>query len=142
MKTEELMTRDVRCIGPGANLIEAAALMRQLDVGALPICDDDRLSGMITDRDLVVRGVAEKRDPLTTTVGEVMSDGVIYGFADQDADEVARIMHDHKIRRLPIVNREKRLVGIVALADVAGHMDRRTTGTITKAVSEPHEPSS
>ena len=138
MKTEQLMTRDVRCIAPRANLIEAAALMRQLDVGALPICDDDRLSGMITDRDLVVRGVAEKRNTLTTTVGEVMSDGVIYGFADQDSEDIARIMHDHKVRRLPIVNREKRLVGIVALADVAGHLDRRTTGTVTKAVSEPN----
>src|SRR4051812_11229805 len=107
MKVHEIMTAHPRCIAPDNTLVEAAGLMREMDVGALPICDNDRLAGMVTDRDLVLRGTADGRDPNTTTVRDVMSQGIFYVFADQPVEEAARMMEEKQIRRLPVLNREK-----------------------------------
>lgn len=119
MQLKEIMTTDVRLTDPATNLQEAAALMRDGDFGLLPVGENDRLVGTITDRDITVRAVAAGKDPATTTVRDAMSEGIHYCFEDQDAEEAAEMMSQAQIRRLPVLNRDKRLVGIVALADLA-----------------------
>lgn len=139
MKVHEIMTAHPRCIAPDNTLVEAAGLMRELDVGALPICDNDRLAGMVTDRDIVLRGTADGRDPNSAEVREVMSSGIIYVYADQPVEAAARIMEEKQIRRLPVLNREKRLVGIVSLGDVATSSNPAFSGTALRDVSRsPH----
>lgn len=134
------MTAHARCVGPENTLVEAAGLMRELDVGALPVCEEDRLAGMITDRDMALRAVADGRDPNTTIVRDVMSPGVVYVFADQEVEEVARVMEERKIRRVPVLSREKRLVGIVALGDIAISSNPAFSGMALRDVSEPTNP--
>jgi CBS domain-containing protein len=119
MQIRDVMTRDVMLADPGMKLNEAAALMRDGDFGLLPVGENDRLVGTITDRDIAIRAVAEGRDPNTTAVRDAMSEGIYYCFDDQTVEEAAEVMSEAQIRRLPIVNRDKRLVGIVALADLA-----------------------
>jgi CBS domain-containing protein len=118
-------------------LVEVASQMRELDVGALPICENDRLAGMITDRDLVLRGLAEGRDPHSTPVRALMSPGIIYIFEEQDVEEAARLMEVKKIRRLPVLNSEKRLVGIVSLGDLAVDAGMVLSGEALKEISRP-----
>ncbi|MCZ0738409.1 CBS domain-containing protein [Phreatobacter sp. AB_2022a] len=118
MKVNEAMSRDVSIASPGETIQEAAWLMASLDVGSLPVGEDDRLVGMLTDRDIAVRGVAKGKGP-QTPVREIMSPEVKYCYEDQEIDEVTRNMADIQVRRLPVVNRAKRLVGILALGDVA-----------------------
>ena len=137
MKVREIMTSDVRCISPETTLTEAAKLMREQDVGALPICDHDRLAGMITDRDIAVRGVAHGVDPQITRVRAAMTPGIVFIYEDQDADEAARLFETKQIRRLPVLNREKRLVGIVSLGDLAINAGIGLGGEALKEVSEP-----
>lgn len=138
MKTiNDIMTSGVRCVPPSTTLCDAAKLMAELDVGGLPICDKDRLGGMITDRDIAVRGVGRGLDPKTTPVSEVMSKGIIYVYDDQDTEEAARLFETKKIRRLPVLNRQKRLVGIVSLGDLAVNGSMSLGGEALKEVSEP-----
>jgi CBS domain-containing protein len=118
MKVREAMTRDVRLARPDQSIREIARLMAELDIGAVPVEENDRLVGMITDRDIAVRAVAEGRSP-DTKVRDVMSREVKYCFEDQSIDEVTRNMADIRVRRLPVVNRDKRLVGILSLGDLA-----------------------
>lgn len=118
MKVAELMTQDVEIIRPDDTLQTAAKMMADLDAGILPVGENDRLVGMITDRDITVRAVAEGRNPDKTTVRDTMSDAVRYCFDDEDAEEVARKMGSWQVRRLPVLNRDKRLVGIVSLGDM------------------------
>ncbi len=119
MHVSEIMTRGAELIGPNTTIWrEAAAKMRSANVGALPVGENDRLIGMVTDRDIVVRAVAENRSPGNTNVRDVMSEGVCYCFEDDSAAAAARTMAEHQVRRLPVLNREKRLVGVVALADL------------------------
>ena len=118
MRVSEAMTHDVRLANPTQTIREAASLMAQLDIGALPVEEDDRLIGMITDRDIAVRAVGQGRGPVTP-IRDVMSPQVKYCFEDQSVDEVTRNMGDMRVRRLPVVNRDKRLVGILSLGDLA-----------------------
>jgi CBS domain-containing protein len=118
MKVREAMTRDVRLVRPDQPIREAARLMAELDIGALPVEEQDRLVGMITDRDIAVRAVAVGRGP-DTPVREVMSPEIKYCFEDQSIDEVTQTMGELRVRRLPVLNREKRLVGILSLGDLA-----------------------
>ncbi len=118
MKVSDAMTRHVRVANPGETIAQAAQLMAKLDAGALPVGENDRLVGMITDRDIAVRAVAQGKGP-DTRVREVMSEDVKYCFADQQIDDVTRNMGDIQVRRLPVVDRDKRLVGILSLGDVA-----------------------
>jgi CBS domain-containing protein len=118
MKVAELMTADVEIIRPDDSLQTAARMMADLDAGILPVGENDRLVGMITDRDITVRAVAAGRNPEKTTVRDAMSDAVRYCFEDEDSEEVARKMGAWQIRRLPVLSREKRLVGIVSLGDL------------------------
>jgi CBS domain-containing protein len=136
MKVSEVMTREVRVANPEQSLREAAQLMAELDAGVLPVGADDRLVGMITDRDIAVRGVAKGKTP-DTPVREVMTDEVKYCFEDEEVDHVARNMADIQVRRLPVVNRDKRLVGIVAIADLAAHEDAKIVGEAVSGISAP-----
>lgn len=119
MLVRDCMTKAVEIGEPGMSLRHAAQKMRDGDFGVLPIGENDRLIGMITDRDIAVRAVAEGKDPLHTKVREVMSDRVLYCFEDQTTEEVARNMGENQIRRLPVLSRQKRLVGILSLGDLA-----------------------
>ena len=119
MKVSELMTPDVEIVGPDDTLHTAARMMADLDTGALPVGENDRLVGMITDRDITIRAVAEGRDPDKAKVRDAMSEQIRFCFEDEDTQEVSRKMSDWAVRRLPVLNRDKRLVGIVSLGDLA-----------------------
>jgi CBS domain-containing protein len=129
------MTRDVQIARPDQTLQEVAKLMCDCDVGALPVGDNDRLVGMITDRDIAVRAVAEGK-PCSTRVRDVMSGEVRFCYDDEDAAHVARNMADQQVRRLPVVNRDKRLVGILALADLATQGGARHAGDALQGISQ------
>ena len=119
MKVSEVMSTDVETVRPDQMAREAARFMLQADAGSIPVTDGDRLVGMITDRDITVRGVAQGYDPKVACVRDVMTAEVRYCYDDQDIDEVSAIMGDIQVRRLPVLNRSKRLVGIISLGDVA-----------------------
>lgn len=118
MNIRDVMTKDVKVVGRDTTLQEIAQQMRSLDVGALPVCDGERLVGMVTDRDITVQAVAAGRDPKSTRASDVMSGDVRWCFEDDDVDAAAEAMRVAEVRRLPVVDRDKRLVGIVALADL------------------------
>ncbi len=118
MKVNQAMTSDVKIISPDRTIREAAELMAELDSGALPVGENDRLVGMVTDRDIAIRGIGAGLKP-TAKIREVMTPQVKYCFDDDEVDDVARNMGDVQVRRLPVVNRNKRLVGIISLGDVA-----------------------
>lgn len=124
MEVREIMSRDVRIARAAETLQEAAEVMADEGVGALPVGDEGRLVGLITERDIVCRAVALGRAPADTPVREVMSEEVLYCFEDEDVDETARHMDELKIRRMPVLDRRKRLVGVVALADIRQHASR------------------
>jgi CBS domain-containing protein len=139
MKVKEIMTRDVDVVSPETTLRDAAERMSHLDVGVLPVCDNDRLVGVITDRDITVRATADGLDPFATQVGEVMSkDELITCFEEEDVEVATRKMRDKQVRRLPVLNDERRLVGILALGDVAvDHGDRGESAETLKEISRP-----
>ncbi|WP_184586993.1 CBS domain-containing protein [Pseudomonas nitroreducens] len=137
MAVREIMSREVRTVSPATTLQEAALLMRQIDVGALLVNDNDHLSGILTDRDLVVRALAEGLD-LQTPVSRVMSPQVHYCFEDESVDHVARNMAQIEMRRLAVVNREKRLVGIVSLANVASCNADKLSANLLRGVARAH----
>ena len=136
MRVSEAMSRKVRTIDPEQNIQEAARIMREIDAGALPVGRDDKVIGMITDRDIAVRGVAAGKPP-STPVREVMTGEVRYCFEDEDTNHVARNMAEQQLRRLPVMNRDKRLVGILSLADLA---TLARTGHATAALSGISQP--
>ena len=139
MQVKEVMSRGVACIRPDATLQQAAQRMRDLDVGPLPVCgENDRLVGLLTDRDITVRAVAEGKDPRSAHVQEVMTEGIDYCFEDDDVAEAARHMEDRQIRRLVVLNRDRRLVGIVSLGDLATTGDEHLAGhTLERISSRP-----
>ena len=136
MKVCKIMTRDVTLLNPDQTICVAASLMAEIDAGALPVGENDRLVGMITDRDIVIRAVAQGR-PLDTKVAAVMSKEVLYCFDTDEIDDVARNMGKARVRRLPVVNRDKRLVGIVSLGDLARNDDATNIGQTVTRVSTP-----
>ena len=117
-KLKDVMSRDVKVISPDATIREAARTMLEGDFGMLPVRENDRMIGAISDRDIAIRGVAEGKDS-NTKVRDVMSEGITWAYDDDSVEEATRIMSEHQIRRLPLVNSDKRLVGIVALGDFA-----------------------
>jgi CBS domain-containing protein len=119
MKLKDVMTRNVEVIRPEATLMEAARIMKEKNVGSLPVCDGDRLLGIITDRDLVVRALAEKRDIADIQIKTLMSTPIVYAFEDHDVDDAARIMEVKKIRRIAVLSRDKKLVGIASIDNFA-----------------------
>jgi len=136
MRVSEAMTRDVYISNPDETIQQAALAMAGIDAGALPVADKDRLVGMITDRDIAIRGVAEGKSP-HTKVRDVMTTDVKYCFDDQDIEEVSLNMGDIQVRRLPVVDRRKRLVGILSLGDVAAVDGNGVAGEALSLVSRP-----
>ena len=134
MKVKDAMTSNVVLARPDHTLRDAARLMARCDTGVLPVSENDRLVGMITDRDIVVRAVAEGK-PIDTPVREVMSSEVLYCFEDECLEHVAQNMGEQQVRRLPVLDREKRLVGIVSLGDLATISRAKTSGETIAAIS-------
>ncbi len=141
MQVSEIMTRGVEIVAPDASLQQAAAAMEALGVGSLPVCDSQRLVGTITDRDIVVRGVAAGLSPVDSLVRDCMSDDIAYAYEDEQADEVLERMKVLQVRRLPVLDRDKKLVGLVALGDIATEPRAAALGSVGAAVAEISEPS-
>jgi CBS domain-containing protein len=135
MKVSDLMTRDVHIASPSQKLREAAAEMEKCDVGVLPVGENDRLVGMITDRDIAVRGVSHGLGP-DASVRDVMSKDVRYCFDGDDLEDIAQNMADEQIRRLPVLNRDKRLVGIISLGDIAVSQEIQAGGVALSGISQ------
>jgi CBS domain-containing protein len=136
MKISSVMSRDVQVCAPDASLRDAAALMKQIDTGVLPVAEKDRLVGMITDRDIAIRGFADGKGP-DAKVSDAMSREVKYCFEDEDVAHVAKNMGDLQVRRLPVMSREKRLVGIVSLSDLATQASLPRTAHALHGISQP-----
>lgn len=132
----DAMTTNPRSIESSTLVNEATRLMKTEDVGSLPIVDDDQLVGMVTDRDIVIRVVAEGKDPQSTTVGEIASRDLVTVDPEQDLDDALRLMAQHQVRRLPVAEEDGRLDGILAQADVAREGDDKRTGQIVQEISE------
>jgi CBS domain-containing protein len=130
------MTPGVRSVSPTDSLTDAAVAMRDEDVGSLPVVDGDRVVGIVTDRDIVVRGVAERADPQTLKVGDVSSGDLVTVQPDEDLDEALELMARHRVRRLPVVE-DGRLVGVVAQADVALEAKEKDAGGMLEDISQP-----
>jgi CBS domain-containing protein len=136
MNVSQIMTRGADLVAPDTTIRDASRIMRDDDVGFLPVGENDRLVGTVTDRDITIRATAEGLAPDSTKVGDIMSKTLVYVMEHQDVGEAAALMAEHQVRRLPVLNREKRLVGIVSLGDIAtgtGHLG--LTGATTEAVS-------
>ena len=138
MKLRDVMTKGVREISPDSSLRDAARQMKDLNVGVLPVCDGRKIVGMLTDRDIAIRAVAEGCDPDSTKASEVMSSGVVYCYEDEDVREAARLMEKRQIRRLLVMDRNQQAVGIVSLGDLATRQrDDRLSGQVLEGISEP-----
>lgn len=138
MQVRECMTTNVKLIDPNMSLREAAGLMKQQDTGFLPVGENDRLVGTLTDRDIAVRAVCEGKDPNTATVRETMSQHIVYCFDDQETDEAADLMAQKQIRRLAVLNHDKRLVGVVSIGDIVDKAhDERSAERALEGVSRP-----
>ncbi|MFY0529817.1 CBS domain-containing protein [Archangium gephyra] len=138
MKTiQDVMTRGVEVVGPNATLMQVAEKMRRFNVGPLPVCDGDRLLGVVTDRDLVVRGIAMGHDPHTSTVSSVMTEDVEFIHLEASLEEAADLMKEKQIRRLLVVDGHKHLVGILSLGDLAQEADDTTAARTLEHISEP-----
>src|SRR4030095_8162691 len=138
MKLKEILTPNPQVISPDAVICEAGRLMKQCDIGMLPVCDGERLVGVITDRDLAVRAVANGHNPLQTKVRDVMTPGICWCFHDQSLEEVAQLMEKKQIRRIAVLNRNKRLVGIASLGDFAVRSKYdHLTEELLEGVSQP-----
>ena len=138
MKLKDIMTRETTVIRPDATIAEAAAIMKKQDIGSLPVCDGRRVLGVVTDRDLTIRATADGRDPNTTRVRDVMTAEVVTGVEDDDVKDAATMMQQHQIRRLLVLDRDKQLVGIVSLGDLATEAgDDKLAGQTLEEISEP-----
>ncbi|MBU3059581.1 CBS domain-containing protein [Pseudomonas indica] len=137
MKISEIMTRNVQTVRPEQSVREAAGLMAQIDTGALLVEDNDRLVGMVTDRDIALRAVAEGLGS-DTPIRRVMSPNIRYCFEDEDIQHVAENMADIQVRRLPVMNREKRLVGVVSLGNISAARSTQASATVLRGVAQAH----
>ena len=137
MQVREVMTKNVKIVSPTATIDKAASLMGEIDCGALPVGENDRLVGMITDRDITLRAVAKGKVPAQCTVREAMSPDIKYVFEDETTEAAAQNMSRLQVRRLPVLNRQQRLVGIPALGDLAVKEDGPAPASALKGISKP-----
>ena len=137
MQIKDVMTTDVKTLSPDQSIREAASLMADIDSGALLINDGDRLIGMVTDRDIAIRAVAKGLD-CDTPIREVMSNTIRYCFDDESVQDVAQNMAENEMRRMPVLNREKRLVGVVSLGNIASCHNQQTSDTVLQGVARAH----
>jgi CBS domain-containing protein len=141
MNVSEIMTTDFEMIDATSSLTEAAEKMKSLNVGFLPVKEGTRLAGLLTDRDIVIRGLAEGRDPGSTQVKDIISSEVVYCYDDDSVEDVARLMEDNQIRRLIVINRDHTPVGIVTIGDIAVKSGQeQLAGEVLERVSEPAAP--
>ena len=141
MKVKDIMTSNVECVWPEDTLQEAALKMKEMGIGPLPVCDRLHIVGMLTDRDIAIRGVAAGRDPRSTKVRDVMTCEVIRCFEDEEVEEAERLMQSRQVRRILVVNRDERLVGILSLGDLAAESGNpQRVGEVLQDVSEPAMP--
>jgi len=138
MKVKQAMHKGVQWAGPGTSLEQLARLMWENDVGAIPIGEHDRLIGMVTDRDIVCRCIAKGLDPKTATARDVMTAGIVYCLDKQELDDAARLMETKQVRRLPVINSKKRMVGILSLGDVYNAAPRAVSEEAMQGVSAHH----
>lgn len=135
MNVQDVMNHNAETVNPSTTLKDAADLMAKENIGFLLIGADDRLKGTLTDRDIVLRAVAKGQNLENTTVGDILTNDVLYCRADQDVDQVALNMSEKKVRRMPVVDENKRLVGVVSIGDMAQHLDKDQVGNILKGVT-------
>src|SRR5215470_7228079 len=135
MKVREIMTTNVECVSPETSAIDLSQKMKTLDVGFLAVCEKDRLVGTVTDRDIVIRGIAGGRDIETCTTREIMTHDVFWSFEDDDVKDVAEKMSDKEVRRMLILNKDKRLVGIVSLGDIS-RVEEQKSGKTLRNIAE------
>lgn len=141
MLVRDVMTTEPVCVEPEATIQVAAGQMREMRVGFLPVCDNDKLVGSITDRDIAIRTAADGADPKKTQVKEVMTENVEYCFDDQELEEVSQSFTNKRIRRLPVLNRDKRLIGVCSIGDIAAkHEDKSLSGRMLSEISKPATP--
>jgi CBS domain-containing protein len=132
----EAMHEGCECIGESQTLLDAAKRMEELDIGVMPICgDDERLKGMLTDRDIVVKALAQGMDPATTRAGELAQGKLVWINADASFEEALSLMREHAVKRLPVMDADKRLCGIVTEADIAMHAPEQMTGAFVEAIA-------
>lgn len=139
-QVSDVMTRGVRSLSPKDTVVMAAQAMQELDVGAIPVCNEDRLVGIVTDRDLVVRGLAQARLGADTPIDDVMSRQPLWCFEDQPVDDVMAYMRKSQVRRVPVIDHENHLVGMVSLGDLAVKGDEAQAGRALRSISEPAQP--
>jgi CBS domain-containing protein len=139
-QVSEVMTRGVHTLPPTESILKAAQAMKEMDVGAIPVCDGQQLLGMVTDRDIVLRAVAEDRVAHDTPLSQVMTQDACWCFEDQSVDEAAEAMREAQVRRMPVVDREKHLVGMLSLGDVATKAGEEQAGQALEGISEPSRP--
>ena len=137
MNIQDVMTNEVSYVTPDTPILEIARKMRDGDIGATPVVENERLAGMVTDRDIVVRVIAEGGDVRTKTARDAMSPGILYCYADDTVEAVLDNMGDQQIRRLPVVDRDKRLVGVVSLGDLAMSGKKKAAGEALQEISRP-----
>ena len=135
MRVKDIMTCGVSLVSPALTVQEAAKIMRDANVGSLPVGEDGQLTGMVTDRDIACRAAAEGWDPAKTKIRDITSKKIAHCFDDQDVKDAAHLMEKKQIHRLPVLNREKRMVGILSVGDLAIHASNRLTGEVVEAVS-------
>jgi CBS domain-containing protein len=138
MKVKDVMSRNCTFVSPQTTLAEAAKIMGDQDIGFIPVAENDKMIGMITDRDIVIRAVAKGAE-CNSPVKAAMSPQTYYCFDDQDAEEVCANMADIKVRRLPVVNREKRLVGVVSIGDLAQGVNKIKVGQTVQSITDPQD---
>lgn len=138
MKVKDIMTKEVELIHPDNSLKEAAQKMRVRDIGFLPVSEGDRLVGVVTDRDIVLRSTAQGTNPNTSLSRDLITSPIVYCFDDQDVEEAAKLMEEHQIRRVAVLSRnDNRLVGVVSLGDIARNGTKKTSADVLQSVSEP-----
>lgn len=138
MKVKDVMHRNTIWTDPDAPVADVAERMRKDDIGALPVGENDRLIGMVTDRDIVLRGFIERKDPLQMTARDVMSEPIVYCRDNEDLDDAVRIMERKQIRRLPVIDKNHRMVGMLSLGDVAAVASPSLCSETVRAVSAHH----
>ena len=138
MKVKEVMHRGAEWMGPETPVTEIAKKMRDSDIGSVPIGENDRLVGMVTDRDIVCRGLADGKDCSKLTARDVMSKPIVYARCDEDVEDALRIMERNQIRRLPVIDENKRLAGILSLGDISQIAGRELTGEVMRSVADHH----
>ena len=138
MKVKDVMHTGISWVEPDVKLTEIAEIMRSEDIGAVPVGEGDRLVGMVTDRDIACRGLANGKDARKLTARDVMTTGIIYCRDNEDVDDAIRIMESMQIRRLPVINDKKRMVGMLSLGDISHRVSREMSGEVLQAVSAHH----